>query len=682
MKRISLAFTLIFAAVNSILAQYSGLKTETALYNPQSAFPTIQSTQPNAMTIFSSDTLRYFLNKHYYRNSLSGTPTPNTQYFTLSQPYSNNALVISHCGGVFLNTSSITVTGLEGIVTRRANAVSQTIPLKLYLCNVNAMNMPILPPLDSVTAISTATNNGAWIGGNFTTPVSINGNFAVLFRNATTVAGDTLGLFINNACTPTSTCPTARKYGEGLGVMRINGNFQTNTNTFGTGTDYEFIVAPRVQFNYSSGIAVASPTVCLNGFGILNNATTPMNLVENRQFNFNKFAAVWGALSNTLLPITDSIYNWTFTGSPSGPLTTKDATPLFNVNGVQTASLAVKYNKSRAGGLLASVQDVSTATLNVSSANTPTVSMSGNTLICSGSSSTLTASGTATYNWGGPQFNNPVTIVSPTATTVYTCIANNGICLGYYNYTVNVTAQPTLVITGPSSACQGGTVLLTVAGAGSYSWSNGSNSYSTVVSAAALGVQVLTVSGVSAPCAPVNAVKSITVNALPSVSVSAPVSTICSSATGGSTVQLTGTPSGGQFSGTFVNSNGVFSPNAVLTATMLYTYMNPSTQCSNSATTSINVLACQSTGLHENSINNKLSLYPNPSSTGKINISGLEGENTLYIYTALGQLIGHEATTTAGYLLDLSSQPDGVYFIKAENQLGSSRTLRCLVQKQ
>ncbi len=681
MKSIKLTLVLIFAAASSILAQYSGLKVETSSYNPLGAFPTIQSTQPNAMTINTGDTLRYFLNKHYYRNSLSGNPTPNTQYFTLSQPYSSNALVISHCGGVFLNASSITVTGLEGIVTRRANAVSQTIPLKLYLCNVNAMNMPILPPLDSVTAISTATNNGAWIGGNFTTPVNVSGNFAVLFRNAGNTPGDTLGLFINNACTPTSTCPAARKYGEGLGVMRINGNFQSNTNTFGTGTDYEFIVAPRVQFNYSSGIAVITPTVCLNGFGILNNATTPMNLVENRQFNFNKFAAVWGALSNTLLPITDSIYNWAFTGSPSGPLTTKDATPLFTANGTQTASLTVKYNKSRAAGLLPSIQDVSTATLLVSSANTPTVAMSGNTLICSGSSSTLTASGTATYNWGGPQFNNPVTVVSPTATTVYTCVANNGICLGYYHYTVNVTANPTLVITGPSKACLGGTVLLTVAGAATYSWSNGSTTYSTVVSGAALGVQVLTVSGVSAPCAPVNVVKSITVNALPVVSISAPVSTVCSMATGGSTVQLSGTPAGGQYSGIFVN-NSIFTPNAVTTATMQYSYMDPVTQCSNSATTSISVLACQGTGVNENNLNNQLALFPNPSASGRIQISGLEGENTIYVFSVLGQLIGVENANTATYTVNLAGQSDGVYLIRLEHQQGAVRTLRCVVQKQ
>ncbi len=683
MKKILFSVLTLFFGINTVLAQMPILKTETANYNPINTFPTIQSNSQNAMTINTSDTLRYFLNKHFYRNPSSGTPAPNNQYFTLLNPYPNNALVISHCGGVFKNSSPITITGLEGIVTLRANAVSASVTVKLYLCNVTGANLPIFPALDSVTAISSTLTNGAWIGANFTTPVNLNGNFAVLYRNDATTAGDTLGLFINNACTPASTCTAVRKFGEGLGVMRVNGNFQTNTGAFGAGTDYEFIVAPRVQFAYSAGVTALTSTACLNSFGQFVNASTPMNLVENRQFNFNKFAAVWGALSNTLLPVTDSIYNWTFSGSPTGPLTTKDAIAIFNMNGIQTASLAVKYNKSRAGGLLPSVEDVATATINISNANTPTVSMSGNTLICSGSSSTLTATGSATYNWGGPQFNNSVTIVSPTATSVYTCVANNGVCVGYYTYTVNVASSPTLVITGPSLGCIGGNALLTVSGANTYSWSTGSTSYSTSISNSVIGVQTYTAYGTSAPCAEVSAIKNVTVNALPIVSLAAPVSTICSTATGGSTVQLNGSPSGGQYSGTFVNNSGVFTPNAVTTATLNYNYTDPSTQCSNSATTSISVVACQATtSISENSLNNRMEIYPNPSSNGSFEVSNLLGENLIQVYSSLGALVLEVSCSTESLKIDLLEHANGIYFVNIKSANGSSKTFKAVIQKQ
>lgn len=680
MKR-AIHFALItFCMFTGLFAQVTNLKVESAGYNPINTFPTIQS-NANAISIASGDTLRYFLNKHYYRNPSSGSPAPNTQYFTLLNPYPNNALVISHAGSVFKNNSPITVTGLEGIVTRRNNAVSQTIPMKLYICNVNASNLPIFPPLDSVIAISTATNNGAWLGANFTTPLNINGNFAVLFRNATTTPGDTLGLFINNACTPTSTCTAARKYGESLGVLRVNGNWQSNTNAFGTGTDYEFIVAPRVQFNYSSGVSVYQATACLNGSGQFTNTTTPMDLVENRQFNFNKFAAVWGALSNTLLPGTDSIYNWTFSGSPTGPLTTKDAIAVFNVIGIQTASLAVKYNKSRAGGNLPSIQDVATGTINISASNTPTVAITGNTFICAGSSTTLTASGTATYNWGGPVFNNPVVVVSPTSTTVYTVVANNGICAAFYPYTVNVTPSPNMNIIGPSTACYGATLLLTVSGASSYTWSTGSTAYSTAVTPTIVGVQIYTVMGETAPCAPVVAVKSITVNPVPLVTLTSPGNTVCTLATGGTTLQFIGSPLGGSYTGANA-STGIFSPISAGVATVSYSYTDPTSQCSKVASSTINVLSCQTIGVDEFGLDAALAIFPNPSSNGKIEIGPLQGSNSISVYNSLGAELEVRNCDQPHCTLDLSKQSDGVYFIKVSNSQGSSRTFRCILQKQ
>lgn len=68
----------------------------------------------------------------------------------------------------------------------------------------------------------------------------------------------------------------------------------------------------------------------------------------------------------------------------------------------------------------------------------PTVSiLQSNTLICSGQSATLTASGASTYSWsnGTPAAQN---IVSPTANTVYTISASNGTCDASATATVNV----------------------------------------------------------------------------------------------------------------------------------------------------------------------------------------------------------------------------------------------------
>ncbi|HQQ93127.1 MAG TPA: T9SS type A sorting domain-containing protein [Bacteroidia bacterium] len=674
--------TAMMLLTGSLFSQSLFLQVQPATYNPQNNFVSAQPSNPNAALNNVGDTLRYFLLKHYYRNPSSGSPTPNTQYYTLSNPYPGNTYTINYCGSVFLNTSSITVTGLEGIVTRRSNAVSANVPIKLYICNVNGANLPIFPPLDSISTTASAATNGSWIGGNFNTPLAISGKFAVLYKNTSTVAGDTLGMFINNACTPTSTCPAYQKFGESLGVFRINGNFQTTTNAFGTGTDYEFIVAPRVLFNYSGGVSVLTQSICTNSTGSFNNTTVPMNLVEHRQFNFNKFASVWGALSNTLLPTTDSIYNWTFSGSSTPPLTTKNAVAVFTLAGIQTASLTVKYNKSRAGGLLPSVFDVATNTIDVSSANTPTLSISGNSLICSGSSTTLTATGSATNTWAGMPFNSPVLVASPSVTSVYTVSANNSICVAYYTYTVQVANPPTVAVTGPTAACLGSSVLLTASGASSYSWSNGSTTYSTSISPSSTGVQTYTVLGTSAPCPPSLATKTIAVYALPSVSLASPAATICSMGSGGHTLQLVGSPVGGVYSGSFVSGSGVFTPFNAATVTITYSYTDPASGCMNTSTTSIRVLNCSGVGLTENSGTAMPVIYPNPCTTGKLNINNLQGSNTLLVYDILGKEVLRQTVESPDAVLDLSAFAKGTYLMKISDTNGQNSLHRIVLMKE
>lgn len=666
MKKPLLIFTAIFILEVAIKAQLPVLKVNTATYHPQSDFPTIQNSNASVLALNGSDTLRYFLYKHYYRNPTTPLPAPNTQYFTLLNPYPGTTFTIDYCGSIFLSATTVTITGLEGIVTRRANATSANVPLKLYLCNVNSSNLPIFPPLDSVNAVSTNTNNGSWIGGNFTTAVNVSGKFAVLYKNASNIAGDTLGLFINNACTPTSTCPAFQRFGEGLGVMRINGNFQTATNTFGTGTDYEFIVAPRVLFNINASVSVLTPTICTSANGSFSNTSTPFNLIENRQFNFNKFAAVWSNLSNTLLPVTDSIYNWNFSGSSTGSLTSKNANAFFNVSGTQTASLTIKYNKGRAGGQLPSVTDVATGSINVSSTNAPTLVVTGSSVICIGNSATLTVGGNSTFTWTNPPSTFPTIVVSPTTTTIYTVSGVNGACVGYQTFTVNVVVNPTVTISAPQSYCIGKTLTITASGATSYSWSTGSNNYSTTITSSFVGIQIISVVGQIDNCPMSTATKTITVNALPTVTLSSASPTACTKATGGNPVQLIGGPIGGIYSGTNVVNN-VFTPSLAGTYIQSYSYTVPSTGCSNTATNSVQVLTCQTTGQGERFSNATISIFPNPSVNGILEIHNLEAKTTIHIYNLLGNLVWSQVCEYSSIKLDFSSNGKGLYIVTCED---------------
>jgi hypothetical protein len=131
---------------------------------------------------------------------------------------------------------------------------------------------------------------------------------------------------------------------------------------------------------------------------------------------------------------------------------------------------------------------------------TPPISLSGNTVICDGATSTLQANGATTYSWSnGIQFSvNPV---NPNATTVYTlntiATSSTGLtCPGVFTIQVTVNPTPTLNITSTRSViCRGETTTLTVAGASTYSWSTAETTSAIVVTSSLVGIVNITITG-------------------------------------------------------------------------------------------------------------------------------------------------------------------------------------------
>ncbi len=106
-----------------------------------------------------------------------------------------------------------------------------------------------------------------------------------------------------------------------------------------------------------------------------------------------------------------------------------------------------------------------------------TVAITGDTSLCKGESSLLTASGATSYSWNTGQTDSSIT-VSPAVNTSYTVIGNIGTCTDTTTITVNVHPLPSAYAGTDTTVCSGTTVTLTATGGGSYSWSNGSNSAS------------------------------------------------------------------------------------------------------------------------------------------------------------------------------------------------------------
>ncbi len=114
-----------------------------------------------------------------------------------------------------------------------------------------------------------------------------------------------------------------------------------------------------------------------------------------------------------------------------------------------------------------------TATATIAVNSLPVVNVTGINTLCSGNSTTLTATGASTYTWspstGLSASTGDSVIATPTTTTTYTIVGNNG-CLDTAQFTVTVNQLPNVSAGANSNLCLGKSRTLTATGASIYTW--------------------------------------------------------------------------------------------------------------------------------------------------------------------------------------------------------------------
>ncbi|MBS1629064.1 MAG: PKD domain-containing protein [Bacteroidetes bacterium] len=139
---------------------------------------------------------------------------------------------------------------------------------------------------------------------------------------------------------------------------------------------------------------------------------------------------------------------------------------------VATPSTTTTYAVTGTGANGCISQDSVTVTVNP----LPVVSLSGNTSVCEGNTTTLTSSGAASYVWSPATGLSCTTcaspVVTPTATRTYKVVGTSGTgCSDSATITVNYHPLPVVTVDTPKSICQKDSVQLTAKGASSYLWS-------------------------------------------------------------------------------------------------------------------------------------------------------------------------------------------------------------------
>ena len=287
------------------------------------------------------------------------------------------------------------------------------------------------------------------------------------------------------------------------------------STTICEGQTVTLISSPAASYAWSNGATTQSITVDRPG-----NYTVTVG-------NGTGCTAISAATTITVNPVpTTPIINasgpTTFCTGGSVTLTASEGTSYLWSNGATTRFI----NVSTAGNYSVNVYNASgcfatsaATTVTVNPLPTPTINASGPTTFCAGGSVTLTASEGASWLWSNGANTQSITVNEPGDYRV--TVTNNNNCSApseIVTVRVNALPVPTITAGGAITFCQGGSVTLTASAGSSYLWSTGEITQSiTVDESGAYTVQVTNTAG----CTATSAATTVTVNELPTASITA-----------------------------------------------------------------------------------------------------------------------------------------------------------------
>lgn len=251
----------------------------------------------------------------------------------------------------------------------------------------------------------------------------------------------------------------------------------------------------------------------------------------------------------------------------------------YSINGVFTSSLQAPELFFPAAGTYSidleatngsGTSAIHTETLLVNSL--PSITVSGNTLVCTSAPSTLTANGADTYSWSSGQFVNTVTI-TPSVNSTYTLVGSSTLtgCSDTNFVAIATIPLPTLVVSS-GTICAGQSFTINPSGASTYSVSGGQ----TVVSPTSTAYYMVSGTDASTGCSDSVAIQ-VAVNVL-SLSVSG--GSICSGQS------FTITPSGAA-SYTYSGGSNVVTPTTTTNYTITGAAANDG--CSDTVVITVNI---------------------------------------------------------------------------------------------
>jgi len=462
-----------------------------------------------------------------FENQNGAYSTNNFPYFFVTSGYSTNRVRRDFNDASWASISSTTTCvncaafgNIPNIQLTMTCANTMTLsPTSATICNGNSTTLTASGESTYTWSPSTGlnTNTGASVTANPTSSTT----YTVTGRDASGCSQNLTLAVTVNALPTISISPASASICNG-------GN---TTLTASGGSTYAW--SPSTGLNTTTGASVtANPTSTTTytvtgtgSNGCTKSQTVVVTVNASPSITFSPASpAICKGSSTTVTASGASSYTW----SPSTGLS---ATTGASVTANPTITTNYSVNATASNGCTAS------QTLAVTVNALPTLTLSPSSpSVCNGGGTTLTASGANTYSWSPATFLSATTgasiTASPTVATNYTLSGTDAnSCVNTKTFSVAVNSNPSISIS-PSSAviCNGSSTTLTAGGATMYTWSpsTGLNTTSgTSVTANPSSTTTYTLNGTNANgCAGTQTI-TVTVNSIPTLTVSPSSPAIC-----------------------------------------------------------------------------------------------------------------------------------------------------------
>lgn len=398
-------------------------------------------------------------------NSLSLTASPNVTICAGSTTLSASGASSYSWSPVTSNSSSITVSPASTTIYTVTgwNASGCVDSKTISVTVVPAPSLTINVSSNSICSGSPATLTGSgatsytWTAGSFSStanPVTVNPTATTVY----TLTGQTAG-----GCIATQTVTIKVTPGP---VFEVSGSStricakSTTTLTASGGAGITYTWTPGGANTSSIVVSPVSTTIytvtASNGSGCTTSHTIQVIVNPNPVIAVSGSTLICSGSTTTLTASGASTYTWS-----TPPSYTTTTNPLVFSPNATTSATVVGMTAQGCTGI---------RIITVSVTPSPTINITGNTKFCSGTTTTLTASGANSYTWMPGTVINSSIVVTPSVSTIYTVTGTNGSCTTSNTIAVSVNPTPTVSISGNTTTCSGNCSTLTATGANSYQW--------------------------------------------------------------------------------------------------------------------------------------------------------------------------------------------------------------------